>query len=313
MTAKQLTASREVTQIPVSGTTVSRFNARQEAGDISGLVVSVILTEGLLEPVVARPVSSGSGYEVIIGSRRLAAAKKAGLKSIPAVVQPMNDDEALIKSVIENVQRSNLSEEDTARAYLTLHDLRPKLWTQEAFAKWIGKSQQYVAKLLGAYHTLVKLEKAGVVKGMASYPTEEERTQDIAPLTHLARIDETVNSMVRSGAINEKEADEKRIEIARETLSLPSGEAFKVIDRVKRAPEKPLSEVKEEVLSGINPERRAEPARQTDLRVDQELMRKTSVETVLSLIEARTLFHPKDRDARLYWYCKEHQILEPLA
>ena len=305
--AKQLTQQEGVTQIPVAGTVPSKFNARHDAGEISDLVVSVVL-DGVIEPVIARP--AGSGYEVIIGSRRLAAAKKAGLKTIPAIVKSMADDEALALSLVENIQRDNLSETDQAKGYNTLHGLNPKKWTQEAFAKRIQKNKFWVSRLLTAYSCMIQLQKAGVIKGMANYPTDEERVQDMAPITHLARIEETVNSMVKGGNITEKEALEKRVELAKAALPLPQAQAFKVIDRVKKAPERPVSEIMEEVQSGVGPLRPAESTwhsktGRSDAGADDELMRKTSVETVLGLIEARTLYcpkHPKE-GCSLAWSC----------
>lgn len=250
----------EAKEIPVAGTVISKFNARQNPGDVSEMVVSEVLV-GVLEPVLARP--AGSGYEVVVGSRRFAAAKKAGRKTIPAIIKEMTDDQALVESVIENLQRNELSEEEVAKAYLNLHEMKPKQWTQEAFGKWIGKPQQYVSRLLEAYASYVKLKEAGVVKAMTTYPTDEERVQDVAPTTHLARIEQTVKSMVKSGAIKtEKEADEKRVEIAKVVLNLPTDEAFKVIDRVKRAPEKPIEEIREEVLNSKPEHQPGSPTRQ---------------------------------------------------
>jgi ParB/RepB/Spo0J family partition protein len=236
----------QIEQIPIAQTKVSKFNVRRDIGDIAELVLSV-RSVGVLEPVVARPV--GKGFEVIIGSRRLAAARKAGLKTIPAIVRKLDDDEAILESLVENLQRGDLTEEEMAIAYQTLHKFDPKRWNLEKFGQRIGKSTGWVSTMLSAFQSLKKLEEAGLVKGMASYPNEDERKRGIAPTTHLVRIEGAVKSLTKSGAISEEEVDEKRVEIAKATLGLSQDDALRVIDRVKMYPEKKISEVKEEALA----------------------------------------------------------------
>ena len=64
--------------------------------DISELVASVGLGV-VLEPIIVR--QTDSGHEIVIGSRRFAAAKRAGLKTIHVVVKPLKHDEALVASM----------------------------------------------------------------------------------------------------------------------------------------------------------------------------------------------------------------------
>jgi ParB/RepB/Spo0J family partition protein len=237
-----------VQSIPIAKAKASRFNVRKEMGDISELILS-IKSVGVLEPVIARPI--GKEFEVIIGSRRLAAAKKAGLKSIPAIVKKLTDEEAIVESLTENLQRGDLTEEEIVGAYNTLHSFDEKRWTQEAFAKKMGKSQQWVNGLLSAYQLLVKLEKAGIVKGMAAHPREEEKERGIAPVDHLRRIEEGVRTMVRSGALSQSQGEKKRVELAKGTLDLPQQDLTRVLDRAKMYPEKPVEKIKEEALGGI--------------------------------------------------------------
>jgi ParB/RepB/Spo0J family partition protein len=237
-----------VQNLPISRVKPSKLNVRKELGDISELVLS-IKSVGVLEPVIARPI--GKEFEVIIGSRRLAAAKKAGLKTVPAIIRKLSDEEAIVESLTENLQRGDLSEEEIVAAYNTLHGFDEKKWTQDAFAKRMGKSQAWVASLLAAYRLLITLKKAGVAKGMTSHPVEEEKQRGIAPVDHLRRIEEGVGSIVRSGAITEQEGVKKRIEMAKETLDLPQEDLIRVINRAKMYPEKPVEKLKEEALGGI--------------------------------------------------------------
>ncbi len=238
----------QILQIPIARLRISKFNARRSVGDISELAAS-IRAVGVLEPILVRP--AGKQFEVIIGSRRFAASKKVGLKSVPSIVKKLTDDQALVESLSENVQRGDLSEEEIVRAYEILRKFDPKRWTQEAFAKRVGKSQQWISGLLSAYQLLVKLEKVGVAKGMTAHPREEEKERGIAPIEHLRRIEEGVRTMVRTGALSEREAERKRVELAKGTLDLPQEDLARVIDRVKMYPEKPVERVKEEALGGV--------------------------------------------------------------
>lgn len=75
-----------------------------------------ILTQGLLTPLVVRPIENNQ-YEVISGHRRLHACKKAGIESVPALVYSMNRDEAAIALVDSNLHREKLLPSEKAWAY----------------------------------------------------------------------------------------------------------------------------------------------------------------------------------------------------
>lgn len=72
---------------------------------------------GVLSPGLARPLSDGSGYEVISGNRRLEACILAGTKTMPVIVRDMTDDEAIIAMVDANLQRENILPSERAYAY----------------------------------------------------------------------------------------------------------------------------------------------------------------------------------------------------
>lgn len=105
-------ALQTLQQISISKLFVGKNNVRRAVGDITELTMS-IEEKGVLEPLIVRPV--GSHFEVIVGSRRLAASKAAGLKQVPVIVRKMTDDESLIASLTENIQRNNLEPIDLGR------------------------------------------------------------------------------------------------------------------------------------------------------------------------------------------------------
>ena len=71
---------------------------------------------GILQPPVVRRISGGR-YELIMGERRLRAAKIAGLLKIPVIIRETNDTELLREALVENIHRSNLNLLEEAAAY----------------------------------------------------------------------------------------------------------------------------------------------------------------------------------------------------
>jgi len=236
-----------VSEIEIGKLFIGKCNVRKDVGDISELTES-IKQVGVLEPLIVRPTRT-SRYEIVVGNRRYRAAETIGLKKVPCIVKEMSDDEAIIASLTENIQRGDLAEEEIAETFLSLHELSPKRWTQEVFARHVGKSQQWVSTLLTAYQSLVKLKPSGVIKSMKAYPREEERKEGVAPVKHLTDIEFALRSEEVRSALPERRLEEKRVELAKAVIELPQEDAKRVIDRFKMYPEKPVEEVKEEALA----------------------------------------------------------------
>jgi ParB family transcriptional regulator, chromosome partitioning protein len=92
----------------------SRSEPRPEL--LEELVASIKAT-GVIQPLIVRPVPGfPHQFEVVAGERRLRAAQIAGLADVPAIIREFNDQEALAVSLIENIQREELSPADEARA-----------------------------------------------------------------------------------------------------------------------------------------------------------------------------------------------------
>ena len=103
-----------------------------------------IRQRGLLQPLVVRRVPDG--YELIAGERRLRAAERAGLETVPVVVREADPQERLELALIENLQREDLTPLEEAEAYRHLIDVYGL--TQEAVAQAVGKSRPSVANAL---------------------------------------------------------------------------------------------------------------------------------------------------------------------
>lgn len=104
-----------------------------------------IVAQGVLQPIVVRPISD-QRYEIIAGERRWRAAQMAGLDVIPAVIRDVSDQAAIAISLIENIQREDLNPIEEAASLQRLQkefDL-----TQQEVATAVGKSRSTVANLL---------------------------------------------------------------------------------------------------------------------------------------------------------------------
>lgn len=104
-----------------------------------------IREHGVFQPILVRK-SSVSGYELVAGERRLRASKIADKKTIPAIIVDFDDQQMMEISLLENIQRENLSPIEEAEAYENL--IEKINYTQEELAKRIGKSRVYVTNSL---------------------------------------------------------------------------------------------------------------------------------------------------------------------
>lgn len=100
-----------------------------------------IIEHGVLQPIIVR--QSIKGYEIVVGERRYRAAKEAKLKKIPAIVKELSEQQMMEFSVLENLQREDLTPIEEASAYQLLME-RLSL-TQEELAKRLGKSRSHIA------------------------------------------------------------------------------------------------------------------------------------------------------------------------
>ena len=105
-----------------------------------------IKAQGVLQPIMARPLGAGDKFEIIAGERRWRAAQLAGLHEIPAVVRELDDQAAMCVALIENMQREDLNPLEQARGLARLSDEFGM--THEAVAEAMGRSRPAVTNLL---------------------------------------------------------------------------------------------------------------------------------------------------------------------
>ena len=131
-----------------------RYQPRTKMDDSSlEELAASIRTQGLMQPILARPIGNNR-YEIIAGERRWRAAKIAGLAEVPALVRDVPDSSALAMALVENIQREDLNPLEEAGGVQRLI-AEFKLTHQEA-AEAIGRSRTATTNLL----RLLNLQKA---------------------------------------------------------------------------------------------------------------------------------------------------------
>jgi ParB family chromosome partitioning protein len=136
---------RDSNLIDLSSIRSNPFQPRMEysESEISGLINS-IKSKGVIQPIVVR--KKGKSYELICGERRYRAAKKVGLKKIPAVVKDLTDREVLELAIIENLQRKDLNPIEEAKAFHRL--IKEFGLTQTEIAKEVGRERSTISNTI---------------------------------------------------------------------------------------------------------------------------------------------------------------------
>jgi ParB family transcriptional regulator, chromosome partitioning protein len=127
-----------------------------------GELAASIKAQGLMQPVLVRPVERG-GYELIAGERRWRAAQMAGLESVPALVREVPDEAALAMGLIENIQRENLNAMEEATGLQRL--VQEFKMTHQQAADAVGRSRSAATNLLRLLN-LAKPVQAKVMEGV---------------------------------------------------------------------------------------------------------------------------------------------------
>jgi len=132
-----------------------KLRLRIDKQKLMGMAAS-IQEEGIIGPLMVRPVLANNEprIELVLGAMRLEAAKLAHLPSVPCRVRRLTDAQALVISLVENLQRQDLTWAEEARALAELQ--RVTNWSGREIARRIGKSHRWVQERLQAQRTLEK-------------------------------------------------------------------------------------------------------------------------------------------------------------
>jgi ParB family transcriptional regulator, chromosome partitioning protein len=162
-------------ELPIELVRPNRYQPRQvfDEDTLEGLVSSV-RELGVLQPILVRETEEG--YELIAGERRWRAAKRAGLRAIPALVRTTDDVGSLEAALVENLHRQDLNPLEEAAAYQQL--IEDFGYTQDQLAQRVGRSRSAVANLLRLFQLSPSVQKlvsdghlsAGHAKALLGHP-----------------------------------------------------------------------------------------------------------------------------------------------
>lgn len=102
-----------------------------------------IREKGVLQPLLVRPSTQPGTFQIVAGERRWRAAKLAALEQIPVIVRALDDNEAMIAALIENIQRENLNPVELAKGLVALKDALGV--SQEILAEKLGKQKSTIS------------------------------------------------------------------------------------------------------------------------------------------------------------------------
>ena len=107
-------------------------------------LASSIAVHGVIQPVLLK--QSETGYELVAGERRWRAARKAGLKQVPAIVRELTKEQRMLVALIENIQREDLNPIEEAEAFQKMYEEYG--FKQDDISQNIGKSRPYITNAL---------------------------------------------------------------------------------------------------------------------------------------------------------------------
>lgn len=237
-TREEVTAvdDREVHRLPVADIQPSPNNPRRVFDGIAELAASM-QEHGLLQPVVVRRIGS-DGYELIAGHRRLEAARTLGWSEIAAAVRDDSGEQAYILTLVENLQREDLSPQEEASALEVL--VRERGWSTRQVGEAIKKSPMYVSRRLRVFDDPVLREP--VLSKQIAVSTAEE----------LLRAPEAVRPQLASAAAAEQwtpAAARRQVAASGRNESLQRGPRPRLLSRIKQLADE-LADVAPESLSG---------------------------------------------------------------
>ena len=143
MTKPLPTTFEVVQQIPLEEIVASPFRTNRQLGDLEELAAS-IRARGMLQPILVRPWRGH--WQMVVGARRHAAAKLVGLKTVPALVREMTDDEVVAAQLVADLQRRDIHPLDEATAFKRLQ--AEHQWSTDRISAEVGKSRSYVLSRL---------------------------------------------------------------------------------------------------------------------------------------------------------------------
>ena len=141
------TGKEQQRTLPVGSLQPGKYQprTRMDSASLEELAAS-IRAQGLMQPILVRPVGGVDRYEIVAGERRWRAAQMAGMTEVPTLIREIPDESALAMALIENIQRENLNPLEEAQGLQRLIDEFSMTHQQAADA--VGRSRPAASNLL---------------------------------------------------------------------------------------------------------------------------------------------------------------------
>ena len=185
-----------------------------------------IAQHGVLQPLLVRPMIGG-GYQLVAGERRWRASRIAGLTQVPVVIKELDDTEAAVISLIENLQREDLNPVEEALGFASL--IKDFDLTQEEAAAKVGKSRPAVANAL----RLLKLPEA-VLDMVRENKLSAGHAKTLVALEDEKLIVSTAELIIQKGlSVRETEKLVKSMTAEKKTAKKPASSRHTFFDEVE--------------------------------------------------------------------------------
>ena len=253
---------RRSAKLNVEDLRVSKLNVRLEA-DPEGLdsLAESIKTVGLQHPLVVRQVPDEPDvFEVVEGSRRLRALKKLGHTTIECRIAEMDDRQALVASIHENMWRGDITAAELSRSIKMMMAMMPEHWSEQkrrgAVAQnlgWMlsndrGKKRPNLARvkdaiLMGEFQnmlpgTVIKQRTLGDAKKSTLAWSTAKQVRDIVTSPEVLPVLDAMPPEERSGYVQK---------VAKEYKETPSKHRAEFVRKVQATPTRPPEEIRQEL------------------------------------------------------------------
>jgi ParB family chromosome partitioning protein len=226
--------AHETQEIDINKIRPNRFNPRLGFNDEElDMLANNIKEKGLLQPIIVRPV--GDHYEVVVGERRYRAAQKANLESVPAIVREYSDEDVIELSLVENIQRADLSAVEKGNSCKQLmQKFSAKFPNSATVAKTLDVSERTVNAWLALVEAPKELQMMVAPASKIGVPREQGKIDWDTAVTITRQIYEP----------------ERQVLVAKEIAKRPiyRREARKMISIAAEKPEKPIEQIFREVV-----------------------------------------------------------------
>ncbi|ADZ93420.1 ParB/RepB/Spo0J family partition protein [Marinomonas mediterranea] len=187
-----------LTYLPLDWLAKGKFQPRRDMNPAQlDELANSIRQQGIMQPIVVRPIEDQK-YEIIAGERRWRAARIAELEQVPVIVRHVEDSDAVVLALIENIQREDLNPIEEALALQRL--IEEFHLTQQEVADTVGKSRSAVTnllRLLGLSAEVRRLLEHGDI--------EMGHARALLPLEHSEQIQAASQVVTKSLSVRETE------------------------------------------------------------------------------------------------------------